>query len=83
MLGPYEVDTLFKNGTIKLITIDEEHTPFFANGHRLQLYHHSTSRGYFMKQVSSSPQLEMLQEEGRPPHLHLHDHTKIKKIKNK
>jgi hypothetical protein len=37
-LGPYKVDTIFDNGTVKLMTIDDAETPIFANGHRLRLY---------------------------------------------
>ena len=38
-LGPYLVDRVFDNGTVHLVTIDENRAPLFANGHRLQLYH--------------------------------------------
>ena len=34
-LGPYLVDRVFDNGTVHLVTIDENHAPLFANGHRL------------------------------------------------
>ena len=36
-LGPYLVDRVFDNGTVFLVTIDENHAPLFANGHRLRL----------------------------------------------
>ena len=36
-MGPYEVDKIFDNGTIKLTTIDEAHTPLFVKKHRLIL----------------------------------------------
>jgi hypothetical protein len=64
-LGPYEVDTVFDNITVKLITIDGEHTPLLVNGHCLQLYHHPTSKDSFIKHVSSSLRVEMLHEEGQ------------------
>ena len=34
-LGPYQIDRVFDNGTVHLVTFDENHTPLFANGHRL------------------------------------------------
>ena len=34
-MGPYLVDRVFDNGTVCLVTIDENHAPLFANGHRL------------------------------------------------
>ena len=34
-LGPYLVDRVFDNGTVCLVTIDENRAPLFANGHRL------------------------------------------------
>jgi hypothetical protein len=37
-LGPYEVDTVFPNGTVRLLTIDDSKTPLLVNGHRLRLY---------------------------------------------
>jgi hypothetical protein len=37
-LGPYEVDTIFPNGTVRLLTIDDSRTPLLVNGHRLRLY---------------------------------------------
>ena len=34
-LGPYQIDKVFDNGTVRLVTIDEKQMPLFANGHRL------------------------------------------------
>ena len=39
-LGPYEVDVVFPNGTIRPLTIDDSKTPLLVNGHRLRLYQH-------------------------------------------
>lgn len=36
-LGPYRVEIIFDNGTVKLKTIDDEETTVFTNGHRLRL----------------------------------------------
>eukprot|EP00253_Pinus_taeda_P014594 PITA_14594 len=32
-LGPYEVDTVFPNGTVRLVTIDGSRTPLLVNGY--------------------------------------------------
>jgi hypothetical protein len=37
-LGPYEVDIVFPNGTVSLLTIDDSKTSLLVNGHRLCLY---------------------------------------------
>ena len=47
-LGPYEVDTIFDNCIVKLITIDDSHTPLFSNGHDLRLYHQPLSKDSFI-----------------------------------
>ena len=46
-LGPYLVDIVFDNGTVILVTNDENHVALFANGHRLPLYHKPISKGAF------------------------------------
>ena len=51
-LGSYQIDRVFDNGTIHLVTIDEDCTPLFANGHRLRLYHKPISRDAFIFQVA-------------------------------
>jgi len=37
-LGPYEIDTIFPNGTGRLLTIDDSRTPLLVNGYRLRPY---------------------------------------------
>ena len=46
-LGPYEVDTVFPNGTVRLLTIDDSKTPLLVNGHRLRLYQRPISKEDF------------------------------------
>ena len=43
-LGPYEVDTVFPNGTVRLLTIDDFRTPLLVNGYRLHLYQQLVSK---------------------------------------
>ena len=63
-LGPYLVDRVFDNGTVHLVTIDENRAPLFANGHRLRLYRKPISKDAFISQISTDPyyQLEKGQE---------------------
>jgi hypothetical protein len=56
-MGPYQVDAVFDNGTVRLVTIDENHTSFLVNGHRLKLYHRPASRNAFVKHLSDSSDL--------------------------
>eukprot|EP00253_Pinus_taeda_P028586 PITA_28586 len=46
-LGPYEVDTAFPNGTVRLVTIDGSRTPLLVNGYRLRLYQRPISKEDF------------------------------------
>ena len=52
-LGPYEVDTIFPNGTVRLITIDGSNTQLHANGHRLHLYQCPLSKAEFKSRCSA------------------------------
>eukprot|EP00253_Pinus_taeda_P017746 PITA_17746 len=46
-LGPYEVDAVFPNGTVRLLTIDGSRTPLLVNGYRLRLYQRPVSKEDF------------------------------------
>ena len=54
-LGPYQVDRVFDNGTVRLVTIDEDRMPLFSNGHRLRLYPKPISRDAFISCVAVDP----------------------------
>jgi hypothetical protein len=45
--GPYKVDTVFPNGAVRLLTIDDSRTPLLVNGHRLRLYQRPISKEDF------------------------------------
>jgi hypothetical protein len=47
-LGPYEVDTLFNNGFVQILIIDEERTPLLINGQRLKLYKNPLTKEEFV-----------------------------------
>jgi hypothetical protein len=46
-LGPYKVDTVFPNGIVRLLTIDDSRTLLLVNGHRLRLYQQPISKEDF------------------------------------
>lgn len=46
-LGPYEIDIVFPNGTVRLLTIDGSRTPLLVNGYRLRLYQQQISKEDF------------------------------------
>ena len=60
-LGPYLVDMVFDNGTVRLVTIDENRAPLFANGHRLQLYRKPISKDAFISQITADPDYRLAQ----------------------
>ena len=50
-MGPYEVDTVYDNGAIRIKNIDEKQTSLVVNGHRLKVYHKPLSKEDFVKNV--------------------------------
>ncbi|XP_059066328.1 uncharacterized protein LOC131857647 [Cryptomeria japonica] len=49
-LGPYEIEQVFSNGTVKLETIDNAKFKLLVNGHHLHLYHKSNNKEEFPQQ---------------------------------
>jgi hypothetical protein len=47
-LGPYEVDTIYDNGVVKIKTIDDGQVSFVVNGHRLKFYYKPISSEDFL-----------------------------------
>jgi hypothetical protein len=66
-LGPYEVDTVFDNGTVKLTTIDGSQTSLFSNGHHLWLYHQPLSKDSFVSHIVSYSNFEIVGVEEHLP----------------
>ena len=60
-MGPYLVDIVFDNGIVHLVSIEEDHAPLFANGHRLQLYHKTISKDAFTSQIVADPDYQLEQ----------------------
>jgi hypothetical protein len=59
-LGPYEVDTIFSNGTARLITIDGSNTQLLANGHHLHLYQRPLSKEKFKYRCTADTDYQFL-----------------------
>ena len=62
-MGPYEVDAMFDNETVRLVAIDETRTSFLVNGHCLKLYHCPTSKDAFVKNLSDKSGLMVVDAE--------------------
>jgi hypothetical protein len=50
-MGPYEIDTIYDNGSIRIKTIDEQQTPLLVNGHQLRVYNKPLSKEEFMTRI--------------------------------
>jgi len=61
-MGPYEIVTVFDNGSVKIKTIDEEQAAFVVNGHRLKVYHKPISKQEFIRTMSQQSGLELVGE---------------------
>lgn len=59
-MGPYELDTVFDNRFVRLVTIDELHTPLIVNGQRLRLYHRLAAKDFFIKHLSNNSGFEIV-----------------------
>ena len=62
-MGPYEVDAVFDHGIVGIVTIDDAHNAFIANGHRLRLYHRPASKDAFTKNLSKKYGLKVINAE--------------------
>lgn len=47
-LGPYEIEDIYDNGSVKIKTIDEENISLLVNGHRLRLYNKPINKEDFL-----------------------------------
>ena len=66
-LGPYEVDTFYDNGSVKIKNFDEDHTSFIVNGHRFKFYHKPLSKEDFIKQILQNSEMQLVGKRGSPP----------------
>ena len=58
-LGPYLVDRVFDNGTVHLVTIDDNLLPLLVNGHRLRLYRKPILKDAFISQIIADPEYQL------------------------
>ena len=61
--GPYEVETTFENGVVRIKTLDEEPISFTVNGHRLRIYTKPLSINEFCQQILQQKEMEMVDRE--------------------
>ena len=65
-LGPYEVDTVYNNGSVKIKTIDENRTSFVVNGYRLKVYHKPLSKEDFIRHVLQNSEMQLVSKGNSP-----------------
>jgi hypothetical protein len=66
-MGPYEVDTVYENGAVRINTIDEKQTSLVVNGHRLKVYQKPLSLEDFVKNVLQTAKMQLASERVFPP----------------
>jgi hypothetical protein len=66
-LGPYEVETIFYNGSVRIKTIDDSQNSFIVNGHRLKVYNKPLSRDDFLQEIAKQPEIKIVGEESSLP----------------
>lgn len=62
-LGPYEVEIIFDNGSIKIKAIDNDQTSFLVNGHILKVYDQPLSKEEFLQIVLQNPEMKLIDKE--------------------
>jgi hypothetical protein len=65
-MGPYEVDTVYDNGAVRIKTIDENQTSLVVNGHRLKVYHKPLSKEDFVKNVLQTSEMKLVSKRVSP-----------------
>jgi hypothetical protein len=66
-MGPYEIDTVYDNGSIRIKTIDEQETPLLVNGHWLRIYNKPLSREEFLTRILQNSDMQVISKEGDLP----------------
>ena len=57
LLGSYQVEKLYDNGSMRIRTIDEYQVPILVNGHRMKLYTKPLTKVEFYCSRNHSPQI--------------------------
>jgi hypothetical protein len=50
-MGPYKIDTVYDNGSIRINKIDKHQTPLLVNGHWLRIYNKPLSKEEFLTRI--------------------------------
>ena len=66
-MGPYEVDTVYDNGAVRIKTIDENQNSLVVYGHRLKVYQKPLSKEDFVKNVLQTTKMQLVSERVFPP----------------
>jgi hypothetical protein len=66
-MGPYKIDTVYDNGSIRINTIDEQKMPLLVNGHRLRIYNKPPSKEEFLTRILQNSDMQVISKEGDPP----------------
>jgi hypothetical protein len=59
-MGPYEINIVYDNGSMKICTIDGDKTPLLVNGHQLHLYQKPISKKEFIKNLVTEEEVEIV-----------------------
>ena len=59
-LGPYEVELISDNGSVKIHTIDDHKISFLVNGHRLRLYQKPMSKEKFLSNILTQDNFKIM-----------------------
>ena len=59
-MRPYEIITIFYNGSIKIRTIDDEQVTFVVNGHRLKVYRKPVTKHEIIHGLTHQSDLELV-----------------------
>ena len=66
-MGPYKIDTVYDNGSIRIKKIDRHQTPLLMNGHQLRIYSKPLSKEEFLTHVLQNSDMQVISKEGDLP----------------
>jgi hypothetical protein len=66
-MGPYEIDTVYDIGSIRIKTIDEQQTPLLVNGLWLRIYNKPLSKEEYLTHILQILDMQVISKEGDLP----------------
>jgi hypothetical protein len=63
-LGPYDIDMVYDNGSVRIKAIDRHQTPLLVNGHQLRIYNKPLSKEEFLTRVLHNSDMQVINKEG-------------------